>query len=518
MIHTGADTWLLPEHLSIDGLLAALTAEFTLDVAPEYGTMVVYADSFDWRLYRQGYLLHSHGSCWTLYHNNSGDVTVQQDGPELHDSCFARDFSAGRLRELLEPVLGIRCLLPLAAVQLHGRQIRLLNRDEKTVARIVIETQQPAVAGGGQSYCLIRLFEVRGYDGEQESVRRILAETGVLEPVSPLIGFVEGCRAKGRSPLDYSPKFAIELDGDEAACKAMARIYQALLDTIARNIPGVLADYDPEFLHDLRVAIRRTRSGLSLVKRVVPDSVSDRFSRVFSRLGSLTGPTRDLDVYLLAHEDCLARLPSFLRPGLQDFFAGLSRKRQVEQRKLVRALRAKKNKAILSAWQQALKRCDRQPADLGDLPIRELAGRIILKRFKRVVRDGRILTTTTPDADVHRLRIQCKKLRYTMEFFGSLYPEQELHTMIRHLKKLQDILGRFNDLSVQQEMLRQSLKSIGAGSRRNLEQAAALGGLLQSLFQEQQSLRSHFAEAFAQFGEQETAALSRELFKRQESV
>ena len=515
MVHPGADTWLLPDILPVEGLMAALAAEFGFNTAPEYEATVAYADSFDWRLYQQGYLLHCHGGCWTLYHGDSNEVTVQQGGPELHGACFARDFPPGRLRELLEPILDIRCLLPLAAVYLHGRQICLLNRDEKTVARIVVETQQPV--DGKRSYRLVRLFGVRGYGNEQEEVRRILAATGVTETVSPLVGFEEGCRAKGRIPLDYSPKFSLELKGGETAREAMASIYQSLLETITRNMPGVLADYDPEFLHDLRVAIRRTRSGLSLVKRVLPAPVSDRFIRVFGRLGGLTGPTRDLDVYLLAREDCLGRLPPSLRPGLEDFFAGLSRKRQVEQKKLVEALRTKKNRAGLTAWQQALKRRDRQPADLAGLPVQELAGRIILKRFKRVVRDGRVLDAATPDTEVHRLRIQCKKLRYAMEFFGSLYPRQEMQGLIRHLKKLQEILGSFNDLSVQQEMLHQTLKSLPAGSQRNLDQAAALGGLLQSLFREQQELRVQFAEAFAQLGDQETSALFHELFgKRQE--
>jgi len=516
-VHPGADTWLLPDSLSVEGLLAALAAEFGLESAPEYGATVVYADSFDWRLYQQGCLLHSHGSCWTLYHGDSGEVTVQQGGPELQASCRARDFPPGGLRELLEPVLGIRCLLPLATVHLSGRQVRLLNKDDKTVARIVVESQQPA--GSERPHRLVRLFGVRGYGRDQENVRRILAEAGVAEVASPLIGFTEGCRAMGRSPLDYSPKFALELDGGETAREAMARIYLTLLDTINRNIPGVLADYDPEFLHDLRVAVRRTRSGLSLVKQVLPGPVSDRFSRVFSRLGAFTGPTRDLDVYLLAQESCLGRLPPSLRPGLQEFFAGMARRRQIEQKKLVRALRAKKTRAALNAWQQTLKRRDRQPAPLAGMPVRDLAGRIVLKRFKRVARDGHALDAATPDAEVHRLRIQCKKLRYAMEFFGSLYPRHELQTLVRHLKQLQDILGNFNDLSVQQEMLRLTLKTLPAGSRRTLDQAAALGGLLQSLFQEQQELRAHFTEAFAQFGDEETTALFHELFgKRQESA
>jgi hypothetical protein len=55
MDHSGVDTWLLPERLPTEELLAALAAEFRLDIAPGYGTTAIYADSFDWRLYQQGY-------------------------------------------------------------------------------------------------------------------------------------------------------------------------------------------------------------------------------------------------------------------------------------------------------------------------------------------------------------------------------------------------------------------------------------------------------------------------------
>jgi CHAD domain-containing protein len=329
-----------------------------------------------------------------------------------------------------------------------------------------------------------------------------------------MFGVEKARQAQGRSPLDYGSKFTLELAGNETAREAMVKVYQALLDTITRNIPRVLADHDPEFLHGIRIAIRRTRTGLSLVKRVLPDSVTDRFRLEFSRLGALTGPVRDLDVYLLAHEDHLKQLPPFLQPGLQDYFVKLRHKRQAEQEKLACALRAKKTQNIFTAWQCTLKQHEHQPADLANLPVRELADRVILKRYKQIVRSDRILDSSTPDAQVHRLRIQCKKLRYSIEFFASLYPKQKLRTLVRQLKKLQEHLGRFNDLSVQQEMLRQSLSNLSPDSRHSLELAAALGGLLKDLFQKQQNLRTHFAKAFARFGDQKTAALFHEFFRK----
>ncbi len=512
MQQPGTDTWFMPDSLPIEVLLSALAEEFDVVAAPEYAATVVYTDSFDWRLFQQGYILHCHDHAWTLYHGNSGEVTVQQGGPELKRACFARDFPPGALRDLLEPLLALRCLSPLATVSLTGRQIRLLNRDEKTVARIVFEEQQ--LTATGSVFRLVRLFGIRGYDQQLVSVRRILKESGVNQLASSLVGFEEGCRAVGRLPLDYSSKFVMELDAGCTARQAMVRIYQQLLTAITRNLPGVLEDLDSEFLHDLRVAIRRTRSGLSLVKNVLPPVVAASFKKDFGLLASMTGPTRDLDVYLLKRDDYLTRLPAALQPGLTSFFVDLAAQRQVEQKKMVRALRSKKSRAILNGWKHYLTSEDREPASAAGKAVDVLAARIIFRRFKQVIKDGQALDSATPDPEVHRLRIQCKKLRYALEFFSSLYPAEDIQTLVRQLKKLQDILGVFNDLSVQQQMLHHSLAGLRSGSRHNLEWAAALGGLMQSLFQEQQALRDHFVEAFTQFSDPVNVALFNGLFQR----
>src|SRR5512147_215254 len=105
MQQPGTDTWYMPDAFQAEMLLAALSAEFGIERAPEYAATVVYSDSFDWRLYQGGYLLHCHGGCWTLYHGDSDEVTVQQGGPVLSERCFAKDFPPGPLREQLEPLL-----------------------------------------------------------------------------------------------------------------------------------------------------------------------------------------------------------------------------------------------------------------------------------------------------------------------------------------------------------------------------------------------------------------------------
>ena len=51
---------------------------------------------------------------------------------------------------------------------------------------------------------------------------------------------------------------------------ALRTVLLNLLDTLQANVPGTLRDIDTEFLHDLRVAVRRTRSALKLAGDVLP--------------------------------------------------------------------------------------------------------------------------------------------------------------------------------------------------------------------------------------------------------
>ncbi|MDY0389369.1 MAG: CHAD domain-containing protein [Desulfobulbus oligotrophicus] len=509
------DSWQIPDGFLLETLLGALSEAFTCECAPVQTATVVYADSFDWRLYRRGYLLHCQDRCWTLHCRDTGEKTLEQDGPILQENCFARDFPSGRLQGVLESVLSCRCLFPLTSVSVEKRTVCLHTQGETPVARLVLETQQPV---GGPKYQLIRLLDVCG-DSAAALVRHGLTAAGVHRQVSPHIGFIEGCRLNGRQPLDYSSKFVLALEGHSTARGAMTRIYLKLLESIERNLPGVLADWDREFLHDMRVAIRRTRSGLSLVKKVLPDEVTKRFRMIFRSLGSITGPVRDLDVYLQRQNAYVQRLAPALQPGLLLFFADLADRRRAEHAEMVKRLGAASTRNQLDAWRHTLQSSAAQPpAPSADRPAVEEAGRIICRHFKRVVRDGRFLHAETPDAAVHRLRIQAKKLRYAIEFFHSLYPQQDIEFLLRHLKRLQDVLGDFNDLAVQQKMLRDTRERLPVAGQRHLEQAVALDALMQSLREEQQKLRSHFVAAFARFDDSAVAEVFAALFQENRSM
>jgi CHAD domain-containing protein len=135
-----------------------------------------------------------------------------------------------------------------------------------------------------------------------------------------------------------------------------------------------------------------------------------------------------------------------------------------------------------------------------------------MKRFKRILRDGRAIDAHSPDQDLHRLRIQGKKLRYCLEFFSSLYPQGEMKKLISQLKGLQNNLGDFNDLSVQQEMLQQYLATLKPGTVKSKKLSAAIGGLLTNLYHEHRQVRTHFEETFDRFSDTKNVKLYKKLF------
>lgn len=511
MQHHVKEAWSLPREVEPEALLSKLGKKFVIAGDPPSTREVTYCDSFDWRLFNKGYLLYCNGTDWSLVNRETGSIIEKEQGPKISKCCFPSRFRSGEFKRILDSVLEMRSVLPMASATVSTYKARVLNKDEKTVVRLYIEKQ--TIEGLEESVQGVQLIPVRGYRNDEEAVTSYLRRYDFLKKPLARLALEKGASVSGRSPGDYSSKFVLQLDPDQTAGSAVFSIYARLLEAMQVNIPGTLADLDSEFLHDLRVAVRRTRSGLSLIKNVLPPEVVERYKEDFAYIGTVTGPTRDLDVYLLYEAAYKSRLPDALQTGLHSFFEDLAVERKAAQSRLVRELKGEKIKGILASWGDFLEsEADNQAKNAG-MPVVDLAGKIIYRRYKRVMRDGLAIHDQTPDAEIHGLRIQGKKLRYAIEFFSSLFPETEVKSALKRLKKLQNYLGDFNDLSVQQDMLFTHLQNLRPGSRRNLELGAALGGLMTYLHQEQLKARKEFGEVFGRFSGTENVALFERLFK-----
>lgn len=310
-----------------------------------------------------------------------------------------------------------------------------------------------------------------------------------------------GNPARGQDRLvPASSKPTLELSAGMLAHEALGEIHLALLRAILHNQEGVLQNRDPEFLHDFRVAVRRTRSALTQVKGVFPEAVAERIRVALSSLTLVTGPARDLDVFLEKLESYETGLPERVRQELVRVKELARRRRREQQPVVARVLNS-------GAWTDAVKRwetflvSETGPQTFpkkGRRPIGAVASKRIRKAYRRVVRRESLAGLEIES--LHRLRIDCKKLRYLLEFFRSLYSAREAAALIKSLKSLQSVLGDIHDLAVHQEMARRIWTDI----RPRPESSVALDHLQRRLEQLQFQAQEATEERFQRFCAQDT--------------
>ena len=234
---------------------------------------------------------------------------------------------------------------------------------------------------------------------------QVLTEDLGLAPVEDLM--LAALTALGQQPGDYSSKMTLELDPEGRAVTATKNILRTLLSTMELNEAGTLADLDSEFLHDFRVAVRRTRSALSQIKGVIPAEPLAYFQQEFAWLGQLTGPTRDMDVYLLKFEDYRNSLPESIGNDLEPLHEFLYAQQKKEQQALAKALKSARYRKLIKAWRTFLEaplpRAVALPPN-ASRPTKELANERIWKVYRRVLKEGRAIGPETPAEFLHDLR------------------------------------------------------------------------------------------------------------------
>lgn len=472
----------------------------------------VYHDTFDWRLYRAGGTLTAlPGARGTRLLWRSLDGTLRHRGEVDAVPSFAADLPAGPLRDELAPLIEMRRLLPIVEVERRARTLHVLDEREKTVVRLRLHAHQAGAPGETKTPLpvVLAVVPLRGYDRAREELVRWLEDDLGLAPVAG-DELSAALAAIGRAPGDYSSKLAIDLDSAMAAAEAAAAIHRTLLATMLANEDGTRRDLDSEFLHDFRVAVRRTRSALTQLKDVYPPERVAHFREEFRWLGGVTGPTRDLDVYLLKIDGYEALLPAAVRGHLEPLREFLARHQKIEQRRLAAELDSPRYRELIASWSVFLEGPIESSAANAARPIRELASERIWRAYRRVWKKGRAIDDAAPAAAFHRLRIDAKKLRYLLEFFRGLYDPAEIDPLIQALKKLQDNLGDFNDLEVQQEKLRELALRMQEEGDAPAGVLLTMGELVAELRRLQAAEGRRFARRFGRF----SAPGHRQAFRR----
>ncbi|UCF68425.1 MAG: CHAD domain-containing protein [Acidobacteriota bacterium] len=500
-------------------LIATLLGAHGTVRSRRYHCSRVYYDTFDWRVYRAGA---------TLAHeiNDDAQLIVWEsfDGERLHRLAsksapeFANDLPDGSFGHSLAKLIDVRRLLPMVAVESRGTQWNLLDSRQKTVVRVRSTSTRASSTDGtrrGKPARTVCVLPVRGFDDDARAVTELLREGLRAVPVDGT-ELDRALAAIGQQPASYSSKLRVQLSPDQSSDEAMKAMHRELLDIMLANEDGVRRDLDVEFLHDFRVAGRRIRSALTQVPGVFPDVPATAFKDGLAWLARFTGPLRDLDVYLLELPSYRSSLLPEDREALDPFERFLRQRRERALRSVIEALDTTRYGKLISDWRAFLD--GELPADGSGLnatrPIGEIAAERITRRFRKAVKRGRAIDDGTPANVFHRLRIDCKKLRYLMEFFRSLYRVEAINPLIRELKRFQDNLGLFNDYEVQQHALRRFAREMSDERGAPVGTLLALGQLIDKLRERQLEQRRRFNERFASFSDKKNVGKYLTLFAR----
>jgi CHAD domain-containing protein len=462
-----------------------------------------WLDTFDWRLFRAGLtleLLTGRGTAELVLTGRDGDLVatagLESNGRAVVWPSLIDSLPVGPLREHLTPVVGVRALLPITKATSARRELRALNADQKTIALVTIDRMRVQQPKHAQPSPRLTVVPLRGYQPQATRLADALERDSGVAPAtaSP---FETALAAAGRRAGDYTSKIDVRLSPDMPTALALVTVLGRLFDTIEVNLPGTVADIDTEFLHDLRVAVRRSRSVLKISGTVLPDGITERYRPEFKWLGDLTTPTRDLDVYLLGYLSMAAQLVAASAAELRPFRQYLERQRAIAYRQLARGLRSSRCKSLAGDWRADLDKIASAP---GRRPAAgPFAARRIGKAHRRVLAAGGAIGPASPPVELHDLRKRCKELRYLLEVFASLHDPAQQWRAVNELKSLQDCLGEFQDNEVQITELRAFATRMLAERAAPAETLLAMGEIAATLAARQAKARSEFAGRFAEF-------------------
>jgi CHAD domain-containing protein len=428
---------------------------------------------------------------------------------------LAAELPAGPLRDRLAPVLEERALLPAVRVRSAVRPLAVLDGDAKTVVRLEIEHPELLRAEGRIALApRLALRPVLGYDRAYERTLALLQDELGLEPASRTL-YDEAVELAGGRPGGVETKVRAELAPATRTDAAAALVLERLADVAEANLAGAIDDLDPEFLHDLRVSIRRARSVLRELKGVHDPRARAHLRDELKWAQALTGPVRDLDVQLLEWPELVGGLDLERSVELEPLRALLDRRRARERTKLRRGLHSGRFAGVVAEWRElaaaspAPERDEQRPN--ATAPIAAVAGERIAKVLKRMLRDGDRIDGDSPPEALHDLRKRGKELRYLLELFGSVFPSKAVDPLVSALKDLQKVLGRFQDRAVQVETLR-SMRDDLAAAPEGPAALLALGPVLEALRVDQEAARGEFAERFAAFEAAATRTRVRKAF------
>jgi CHAD domain-containing protein len=470
-----AERWLAGLPLHADG--SATGPTLTTIAQSPVRLVDRYLDTEDWRIGRAGFVLR------TRRHGRRTEATLREMNPLAPGGPRSPDITQalpgedptgldadGPVGSRVHAVTGPRPLRRVLEVRTRRRPFAVRSGSEH-VLDVLLDDTVIVVADGGRPVQLrrvqVRVPQPTGAgvtDLVRDLVDDLRSSSGLW--VASLSKFDAGLLALGVSvpgPPDLGP---LSVGPDATFGELAYATIRRQVVAISTHEPGTRLGEDPEELHDMRVATRRLRAALDLFVDALPARTPHLRAEV-GWLAAVLGNVRDLDVQLgrlhemeqwvsdWADPDQVGRPLERLRQLLDDA-------RKARRNELLDALDSPRWERLFGELCAIARQGPSRRSLAARAPALAAAPALVTERHRAVVRGARRAARTGVAADFHRLRIRCKRLRYTLEFTADLYGRRS-GRFAKRLARLQDKLGLMQDAEVATVALLDAATDLDAG-------------------------------------------------------
>lgn len=244
---------------------------------------------------------------------------------------------------------------------------------------------------------------------------------------------------------------------DEPAVEHLRAYLRAQLTEIERHDPAVRVGSDPEDLHKLRVAVRRSRAALREARSLLGEERGRELRDELRWLGHRLGLARDLDVLIdrLRAEVAALDGPDAVPAG--KIVAELELERKTAQAELLETLESPRYAQLLASLEETV---SAPPVADSDLSLNKMARR----EFKKLERQVEAFGVAPSNDALHRARIRAKRLRYATELSSEMLGKDG-RRIVEAAKHFQDVVGAHQDAVVAEERIRNAVRRArGVGS------------------------------------------------------
>ncbi|WP_175888968.1 CHAD domain-containing protein [Burkholderia cepacia] len=251
-------------------------------------------------------------------------------------------------------------------------------------------------------------------------------------------------RACAAEPAASGPVKAqpVELTGVRTQRAALFALSGDITAQWLGNEGGVLEYDDPEFVHQMRVALRRLRTLMRFFPRFADRQWRDTLGVDMHWLAALLGTVRDWDVF--ATESLPALIAADGGDGEWNGTLDAARAQCVAARgELRQALHSARYARLTLGWLEWLGSLALPHAEDDAPSLRRHATKRVRRLFGHLYASPSLTSLDT--AARHRVRIDAKRLRYALEFFASLASRRTRTETVKTLARVQSVLGEAND-------------------------------------------------------------------------